>query len=86
MRQPKSVFEIGQQVRWRSQAGGYAKEKRGEIILVIPAGSPLPKSVVHAPKSKCHNPGGPRDHESYVVRTVDGRLYWPRTDRLELDL
>jgi hypothetical protein len=67
-------FSRGEEVRWRSQAGGSWKQKQGLVIQVIDAGSrPSP----HVLKG-C---GWQRDHESYIVR-VDGKNYWPRVTAL----
>jgi ParB-like chromosome segregation protein Spo0J len=61
---------LGDEVRWRSQAGGNWTEKRGKVIEVVPAGK-LPKAEL--PKST----ENPREHESYVIETIDGKKYFP---------
>lgn len=39
-------FRVGDQVAWKSQAGGYAKEKYGTVIVLVPAqNSPLKKML-----------------------------------------
>lgn len=74
-------FQIGDVVTWTSQAAGIPATKTGEIIEVVPPGSPA---------TQIRGAGLPRDHESYVVKakkTTDrGRqaLYWPRVSLLEL--
>ena len=82
MVQPK--FKLGDRVVWTSQAGGYIREKSGEIIEVVP-----PKEM---PKTKVKDPGIWRSHESYVVRASyqnrHGRKrttnYWPRVQQLSI--
>lgn len=59
-------------VKWTSQSAGYPKEKRGHIVLVVPAGfrprgSGLPGF---------YPVGQARDHESYIVK-VGRKHYWP---------
>lgn len=56
------IAEVGQRVRWASQAGGWWKTKEGEVIyareaddlgctLHVPAGD-LPEEFIEAPKSR----------------------------------
>lgn len=68
-------FKIGSGVRWKSQAGGYAKEKIGIVVEVVPA-----KAL---PKNKGGGWGSPRGHESYVVK-VGSKLYWPIVKNLSV--
>lgn len=82
-------FKLRDNVRWRSQAGSYETEKRGEVVEVVPGGV-RPRFLR---MSKAERPGGvmfdgrPRNHESYVVRVDRGamrqpRYYWPRVSGL----
>lgn len=73
-------FQLGDRVKWKSQAAGTWLEKEGEIVEVVPAGK-RPKNVASLP----------RTFDSYVVRAVPkGRekevaaFYWPRPSALEL--
>lgn len=76
------AFKVGDAVEWTSQAGGFARTKRGEVIEVVPPG--------RDPTTKIRDRGMYRDHESYVVRAValgrrsgDRRAtYWPRASSL----
>lgn len=73
-------LNIGDKVRWRSQAGSVWRTKEGTVIAVVPAGE-RPKEV-----SGC---GYARDHVSYVIKaTADNgsprqRKYWPIVSKLE---
>jgi len=71
---------LGDIVRWKSQAGGYATEKQGEIVCVVGAGEFVPEPFVNG----LDGPGNPRREESYVVRVGRSRLMWPRTKHLRL--
>jgi hypothetical protein len=73
-------FQVGDRVKWKSQAAGTWREKEGEVVEVVRAGA-QPKTYEALA----------RDHESYVVRAVaKGRtsqkpaLYWPRRSALVL--
>lgn len=75
----------GDRVEWTSQSQGRSTTKRGEIIVVVPAGKQARK---YAPRYACSNIwnfGHSRNHESYLVK-VDGKgnhLYWPRVAHLK---
>lgn len=78
----KKVFKKGDFVTWTSQAGSYEKTKTGQIVAVVAPGIP-PKRCVPS-GFDLRNPGGPRNHESYLVQV--GRqinLYWPLVKKLE---
>jgi hypothetical protein len=67
-----SAFKIGECVTWTSQSAGVEIAKVGTVKEIVPAGSrPIGRSKFNAP-------GGPRDHESYIVRVRGRGLYWPR--------
>lgn len=80
-------MKIGDRVTWTSQSQAYRTTKVGEIIAIVPAGTP-PGDMLPA-GFKCNSSPGygfPRKHESYLVR-VEGkgrRAYWPRVARLAL--
>jgi len=76
------TFKLGDLVIWESQSHGNGKTKFGKIIEVVPTG--------RRPKSALRSPGGPRNHESYVVEVQGGTrkntLYWPVASGLALKL
>lgn len=76
------LFRCGDTVTWRSQAAGIWREKTGQVIAVVPAGS-RPNDTFQALGMREHMKGAgwQRDHVSYVVR-AGGRLYWPRVSAL----
>lgn len=78
-------FNIGDRVRWTSQAGGHAKEKRGEVVAIVPAGTDardvVPRDLSDGPMDAY---GLPRGEESYIVR-VKRSAYWPRACHLKKD-
>lgn len=86
-------FKVGDEVRWSSQAAGFAKEKRGVVVKVVPANTWL-KEVIKPLDARSRYTvrtdfaGLPRDHESYLVEVpgptekAKKRLYWPRASGL----
>jgi hypothetical protein len=83
-RRESMSFKIGDRVKWTSQAGGYAAEKTGTVVAVIPVGRrfgllkylrPLNLDEARA----CYNTGPidgaglARDHESYLVEVKTGK-------------
>jgi hypothetical protein len=76
-------FRVGDSVSWRSQAGGYWKEKVGVVVFVVPAGVP-PHHVLRS-SDDFHGDFalGGRDHETYLVQIGKSKnLYWPRVSAL----
>lgn len=89
-------FKVGDPVFWKSQSGGYSKEKFGNIHYIIPPN----ESVLTQNHSNNFNPGYygkytqmfdgglPRDHESYIVIVPSksgkgkSKIYWPRVSAL----
>lgn len=79
------MFKVGDQVKWTSQAGGFTTSKTGTVIEVVPPGE--------SPKTKVKDAGGPRDHESYVVKLTSynkggvekkkSGIYWPLVRHLQ---
>lgn len=71
-------FKIGDEVEWSTQANGYTRTKRGEVVAVVEA--------FHVPlrEHKIDRPGLSREHESYIVRVRGQRTrnYWPRVSGL----
>lgn len=76
-------FNPGDRVTWTSQAGGIAKTKTGDVVVVV-GPNEAPNVVLRAMgvRGKVDGPGGTRDHDSYIVR-ANGRLYWPRVSLLK---
>lgn len=70
------AFRLGQMVRWTSQANGSAKEKRGRIVEIVPAGR-LPDRERFSKLYSGSGIGSTRNHASCVVE-VGSRYYWPR--------
>jgi hypothetical protein len=72
-----AAFVVGARVRWSSQGRGTLATKAGIIERVIaPGETPSSREV--------REHGASRDHESYLVRGDNGRLYWPRVVTLEV--
>lgn len=75
--------KIGDQVAWYSSSAGSRTYKVGRVVAVVPEGTrPGAGFGLDAP-------GGPRDHESYVVAVKVGKTdrakpkhYWPRASAL----
>lgn len=74
-------MNLGDLVKWSSQAAGTMKKKQGEIIEVVPANS-LPKTQLRGASVLS------RKHESYVVHVGSGKgmrsCYWPLVSGLSL--
>jgi len=75
-------FGAGDQVCWKSQAGGSEKVKVGVVMKIIRAGSQPPRDEFPA-LYKGAGIGTGRSSASYVVR-VGKELYWPIASKLEL--
>jgi hypothetical protein len=76
-------FELGDKVTWTSQSQGYWKTKTGRVVGVIPAGF-RPHRANWRKYFNHNKPGGPRDHESYIVY-AHPHYYWPRVSKLRLE-
>lgn len=66
-------LSVGDLVAWKSQAGGHWTSKKGTVIEVVPADK----------QSKKADSTAKRQHESYVVETEDGAVYWPVVSQLK---
>jgi hypothetical protein len=92
MKKEEQNMKVGDRVRWTSQAAGFLKEKRGEIVEVLPPRrNPIPKLAKWQQQGCISHYGGgmTRDHESYLVKVVTSekakpRIYWPRVSKLVL--
>lgn len=71
------TFVKGNIVEWESQAAGYWKRKRGEVVEIVPAG------VVPRWMPSSRKPGMARDHESYIIHVRGAGRYWPRVSALK---
>lgn len=69
-------FRAGDMVEWSSQANGRRITKRGQVVEVVPPGVRPPS------RSKHRDPGGARDHQSYLVHVPKRGEYWPVVNRL----
>jgi hypothetical protein len=88
----KPLFQIGDQVTWRSQAGGSSTEKTGKIMAIVPSGTDVWSAVdvMDDPFSFAwridRQSRIARRHESYLVSVTrdSGKplLYWPRINTL----
>lgn len=76
-------FAVGDAVAWTSKAGGYAKDKAGVVVAVVPAGKYPPRDE-YASLYRNAGVGMHRDHESYVVHVKGAGVYWPRAKALSL--
>ena len=78
------MFQVGNRVKWTSQAGGYIAEKTGTVVGVVPTGchygllrhfAPLKPDEVRAIYNTGPIDAGglARDHESYLVEVKTGK-------------
>jgi hypothetical protein len=76
-------MKVGDAVKWKSQAQGYATVKEGVIVAVLQPGE-RPNKSAHPDMFKTdrygseRGPGFGRKELSYVVK-VRNRHYWPRS-------
>ena len=84
-------LNIGDEVVWKSQAGGHATKKTGKVVMVIRKGDGSPISIAEK-KFPSHRRMfdsltiPPGQNEAYLVEVRDGKtdkakpkLYMPRT-------
>lgn len=85
-------LSVGDIVTWTSQANGSTIEKRGEVVIVLPAGKQR-RHYMNQPAgswdlSPMNGAQQTRNHESYLVlvRPAKGnakpKLYWPMVKAL----
>jgi hypothetical protein len=86
-----SKFANGDDVSWKSQAGGGWATKTGTIVAVVNAKTqPKFDTLMRKHGARSNYGGGMRrDHESYIVLVPCGKtdkakpiLYWPRAAAL----
>lgn len=65
-------MKLGDQVCWISQANGRAREKFGQIVEVVPAGT-QPSRDRFPGLYRGPGVGGCRNHESYVIALTHSR-------------
>lgn len=81
---PVRNLKVGDKVIWNSHAQGAWTQKAGTVVAVVP-----PHTRVQSLVPQVRDPGGPRDHESYVVNVPTpsgkgiGTFYWPRVNNLK---
>jgi hypothetical protein len=88
-------FKLGQKVTWTSHGRGIYTTKSGEIEAIVPTG--VSPNAYFREKAgigmlKINFDGYPRDHESYLVGVMRGKienpeivLYWPKVKQLKED-
>jgi hypothetical protein len=74
-------MQLGDTVRWKSQAKGSWKEKVGVIVEVV-APRRIPDKQYWKKLFRGYGPSCWRPKESYVV-TVGKAVYWPVVSKLE---
>lgn len=87
------TFEVGDTVRWKSQARGRIREKVGTVLAVVPPDKTGRDMIHHVclerPPKIMFDGAAPRREISYLVavpsKTGKGKasLYWPHTSCLE---
>ncbi|MGQ6030304.1 hypothetical protein ACUNHT_15335 [Serratia sp. IR-2025] len=86
-------FEKGDIVTWVSQAGGSVREKKGEVVEIIPPNGKFSNAIRdrYPDLFKGAGVGFPRPEISYIVAVPQGKTgkakpkhYWPRTSGLRL--
>lgn len=92
------LFQLHQVVEWGTTIRGQVRRVTGRIALVVPAGkrpadlaritrAQRPAGLADPPVAglgdvRLEDDEGARDHESYVVRGLEGGVYWPRVSAL----
>lgn len=75
-----TVFKRGDDVQWTSQANGSEKKKRGVVAVVLRTTRfpvELSADIRRGLKLNGYSLYKKRNHRSYIVKTPDGKLYWP---------
>ncbi len=82
------MIGVGDEVSWKSQAGGMVKKKTGSVFQIVPAmeGAEVTRGDFSI---EFDLPAKPRNHVSYLVLVQDVRkgrpgLYWPAAAKLTL--
>jgi hypothetical protein len=90
------MFNIGDKVKWESQASGITTTKRGEVAAIVPSGYD-PRRIEFLKRNGLENlsrrfDGWPRNEKSYLVTVRGGKterssfvVYWPRANSLKID-
>ena len=80
----KDLICYGDRVTWKSQSQGYYSKKIGGVVRVVPPfTSPIYQSDPNYLQRQVALNTTKRNHESYVIRADNGRLYWPRVSALK---
>ena len=87
----ENSFRLHDIVEWTSQSQASRLTKRGEIVAIVPAKTPVSACHPEAARISASNGtayGGPRDHESYYIfvqnKSGGGKYYWPNAGKLKL--
>ena len=75
------MFKLYDRVTWTSQSRGTTTSKTGMIVEVLPPGD-RPDEDRFPRLYRGAGCGMSRRHESYVVRTDEGKIYWPVVSKL----
>lgn len=87
------ILNKGDSVTWSSQAGGSFREKKGEVVEIIPPNGKFSNAIRdrYPDLFKGAGVGFPRPEVSYIVAVPQGKTrkakpkhYWPRTSSLRL--
>lgn len=78
-----SQFQLGDAVKWSSQAQGYRKEKHGTVVQIVEAGH-RPDRERFLSLYRGSGCGFGRRALSYVVQ-VGSKFYWPRESSIVAD-
>ena len=82
-------MKVGTKVKWSSQSCSCTTTKVGTIIVVVPTGRSLRSCLISEQFELFREPGGPRNHVSYVVSVppakgnAKAKLYWPVAKKLK---
>lgn len=86
---PTKTFEVGDRVRWTSQAGGNTKSKEGVIVQALEQNESVRDDVLKMGTMQFDQRVSGRKQRSYIVLVSNGStrmkgLYWPLVSGLEL--
>lgn len=92
----ETIFNLGDEVYWESQANSSTKKKRGKVVGIVSANRPMYLMDLHIILGKGFEDKYnlvaefgfmSRPHESYIVSVEQSgkrkpKLYWPRVSKL----
>jgi len=79
-------YRVGDEVRWFNHGGGFAKEKHGTVVAIVPASEPASAYVPEGMKISSNTVTGARLEQNYLVLVGarKRRLFRPLNSQLEL--